>query len=117
MKSKKIIKFLGVSIILIFLCSYFIETSGYYEYNLQYKKNLTQAQLAEILGISLDAIKKIESGQTQYPSSKVLKSLSEVSNIDEIYFIGWSFSDIDIEYLNHIINIFAPYSLCIKCII
>lgn len=47
MKSKKIIKFLGVSIILIFLCSYFIETSGYYEYNLQYKKNLTQAQMEQ----------------------------------------------------------------------
>lgn len=47
------------------------------------KHGLTQAQFADVLGISLDAIKKIESGQTQYPSSKVLKSLSEFSGIKE----------------------------------
>lgn len=51
-------------------------------------KNLTQAQLAEILGISLDAIKKIESGQTQYPSSKVLKSLSEFEGISEEHILS-----------------------------
>ena len=47
MKHKKIIKFIGVSIILIFLCLYVIEMSGYYDYNLQNKKNLTEEQIKQ----------------------------------------------------------------------
>lgn len=42
-------------------------------------------------------------------TNKIIKNnktfFDKLRNIDEIYFIGWSFSDIDIEYLNHIINI------------
>ena len=45
MKYKNIIKFILGGIILIFLCTYFIEYSGYYEYNLQNKKNLTESQI------------------------------------------------------------------------
>ena len=45
MKYKKVIKFSFGGIILIFLFSYFIEYSGYYEYNLQSKKNLTEEQI------------------------------------------------------------------------
>ena len=41
----KIIKFFGSIIILIFLFSYFIEYSGYYEYNLHNKKNLTEEEI------------------------------------------------------------------------
>lgn len=47
MKYKKILKFLGGVIVLIFLLSYFIEFSGYYEYNLYNKKNLTQSQIEQ----------------------------------------------------------------------
>lgn len=45
MKYKKVIKFSFGVIILIFLCTYFIEYSGYYEYNLQSRKNLTEEQI------------------------------------------------------------------------
>ena len=45
MKYKKAIKFCFGVIILIFLFSYFIEYSGYYEYNLQSRKNLTEEQI------------------------------------------------------------------------
>ena len=41
----KIIKFICSLIILIFLFSYFIEHSGYYEYNLHNKKNLTEEEI------------------------------------------------------------------------
>ena len=41
----KIIKFICSLIILIFLFSYFIEHSGYYEYNLHNKKNLTEEDI------------------------------------------------------------------------
>lgn len=47
MKQKKLIKFFGLLIIFIFLCSYFIEMSGYYEYNLQNRKNLTEEQMKQ----------------------------------------------------------------------
>ena len=45
MKYKNVIKFVFGLIILIFLCTYFIEYTGYYEYNLQSKKNLTEEQI------------------------------------------------------------------------
>lgn len=45
MKYKKLFKFFGGLIVLIFLFSYFIEYSGYYEYNLQNRKNLTEEQM------------------------------------------------------------------------
>lgn len=45
MKKNKIFKFICSLIILIFLFSYFIEYSGYYEYNLQNKKNLTEEEI------------------------------------------------------------------------
>lgn len=47
MKHKKLLKFFCSFIILIFLFSYFIEISGYYEYNLQNKKNLTEDQIKQ----------------------------------------------------------------------
>jgi len=47
MKHKKLIKFLVALLIFIFLCSYFIENSGYYEYNLQNKKTLTEEQIKQ----------------------------------------------------------------------
>lgn len=40
--NKKIVKFVVYLIVIVFLCSYFIETSGYYEYNMQNRKNLTE---------------------------------------------------------------------------
>lgn len=47
MKHKTLIKVFGLLIIFIFLCSYFIEKSGYYEYNLQARKNLTEEQMKQ----------------------------------------------------------------------
>lgn len=45
MKNKKLVKFLGIMIIVLFLFCYFIEYTGYYEYNLHNKKNLTESQI------------------------------------------------------------------------
>ena len=43
MKLKKILKYSIILLVVIFLLSYLIEMSGYYEYNLQSQKNLTEA--------------------------------------------------------------------------
>lgn len=51
---------------------------------LRIKNNLTQSDMAEILNISLATVKKIESGSTEYPSSKVLKSLSNYLNKNQV---------------------------------
>lgn len=47
MKINKVLKFISIITILIFLLSYFIEYSGYYEYNLQARKNLTEEQIKQ----------------------------------------------------------------------
>lgn len=48
------------------------------------EKNMTQLELANELGITVDTIKKIESGVTQLPSSKVLKALAQFVDKDEV---------------------------------
>ena len=45
MNSKKILKLSCLILILTFFCSYIIEMSGYYEYNLQSNKKLTEEQI------------------------------------------------------------------------
>ena len=49
MKHKRLLKFIVYSFIMLFLFSYVVERSGYYEYNLQRQKVLTE-----------DAMKKFE---------------------------------------------------------
>lgn len=45
MKKKKIIKFFIEVIIIVFIFSYVIQQSGYYEYNLQSKRNMTENEI------------------------------------------------------------------------
>lgn len=45
MKQKRIFKFLVMMLIFVFLCSYFVEVGGYYEYHLSYKKRMTEEQM------------------------------------------------------------------------
>ncbi|MCD7892882.1 MAG: helix-turn-helix transcriptional regulator [Erysipelotrichaceae bacterium] len=51
---------------------------------LRLQNYMTQAEFANKLGISVDAIKKIESGATRLPSSKVLKALSKFTGKNEV---------------------------------
>lgn len=83
MKHKKFIKFLSGLIILIFLCSYFIEVSGYYEYNLQNKKNLTADQIKQFEadvkeGKDIDLDTYLKDNKVDY-SSPLTKTTSEAS--------------------------------------
>lgn len=45
MKHKKIFKFVFLAFFFAFIGAYLIEKTGYYEYNLQRKKNLTKEQM------------------------------------------------------------------------
>ena len=45
MKQKRFFKFLIMMLIFVFLCSYFVEVGGYYEYHLSYKKRMTEEQM------------------------------------------------------------------------
>lgn len=47
MNKKKLAKLLIITVLIIFFCAYIIEVSGYYEYNLQGKKNLTQESIEQ----------------------------------------------------------------------
>ena len=47
MNYKRIIRFFCLLLFFIFLCSYFVETGGYYEYHLSYKRKLTEEQMKQ----------------------------------------------------------------------
>lgn len=83
MKTKKIIKFISLIIILAFLFSYIIEKSGYYEYNLQNKKNLTEDEIKQFEkdvkeGKNIDINDYLKDNTIDY-SNKLTKTTSEVS--------------------------------------
>ena len=44
------------------------------------RDKITQAQLANALNVSLNTIKKIESGSTKIPNSKLLNAIAEYEN-------------------------------------
>ena len=83
MKGKKIIKFCGGCILIIFLCTYFVGASGYYEYNLQNKKNLTEEQIKQFesdvkAGKNIDLDDYLKENKIDY-SNKLTRTTSEVS--------------------------------------
>ena len=83
MKYKKMMKFFCMLIILIFLFSYFIEVSGYYEYNLQNKKNLTEEQIKQFEmdvkeGKDIDLNQYLQDSQVDY-SNQLTKTTRAIS--------------------------------------
>ncbi len=83
MKHKKLVKFFCSLILLIFLFSYFIEISGYYEYNLQSKKNLTEEQMKQFesdvkAGKDIDLDHYLQETTIDY-SNSLTKTTSEAS--------------------------------------
>lgn len=83
MKSKKIIKLIAGGIIIAFLLSYIIEKTGYYEYNLQTKKNLTEEEIKQFesdvkAGKDVDITKYLTDNKIDY-SNSLTRTTSEVS--------------------------------------
>ena len=83
MKFKKILKLICIALIFVFLCSYFIEMSGYYEYNLQSKKNLTQTQMEQFEadineGKDVDLNQYLKETTIDY-SNKITRTTTEAS--------------------------------------
>ncbi len=83
MKHKKFFKFCCFLLLFIFICSYFIEISGYYEYNLANKKNLTNWQIQQFEkdikeGKSIDLNRYLKDTQNDY-SNKLTRTTSETS--------------------------------------
>lgn len=83
MKWNSVGRFICWGIILIFLFAYFLEFSGYYEYNLYNKKNLTESQIEKFeedvkSGKEID----LKSYLTEYTvdySNSLTRTTSEVS--------------------------------------
>ena len=81
--NKKIVKFIVYAIIIIFLYSYFIETSGYYEYSLQNRKNLTEAGIKQFeedvkAGKEIDLNNYLSEANIDY-SNKLTQTTSNAS--------------------------------------
>lgn len=47
MKKKKGLSFILICLTLTFICSYVVSQSGYYEYSMQSRKNLTEAEIKQ----------------------------------------------------------------------
>ena len=83
MKGKKMIKGLGIVLGIIFLCSYFMGMSGYYEYHLQNQKNLTEEQIKQFEqdvkeGKEVDLNQYLQTTEIDY-SNKLTRTTSELS--------------------------------------
>ena len=83
MKSKKVIQFLFGVLFLVFLFSYFVENSGYYEYNLANRKRLTDEQIQQFEqdvkeGKDIDLDNYLENTYVDY-SNHLTRRTSEVS--------------------------------------
>lgn len=95
MKKKKIVKGIIYLVLGVFFLSYFIEKTGYYEYNLQRKKNLTEEEIKRFeedvrLGKDIDINSYITNDSIDY-SNKLTETTSSVSvNLN--------------KYLNRMIN-------------
>ena len=83
MKGKKIIKFISMSIFLVFIMAYVIEKSGYYEYNLHDKKNFTEKEIKKFeddvkKGKDVDVYKYLKNNKRDY-SSNLTRATSNFS--------------------------------------
>ena len=101
MKSKKMVKLLIEVVIIVFIFSYAIEKSGYYEYNLQEKKNMTEDEIKKFendvkMGKNVD-VKDYLNDVTKDYSSNLTRSASTFSLNLNRYLI---------KTINETINIF-----------
>ncbi len=83
MKPKKILKMLFICLIILFSLAYLIEKTGYYEYHLQQKKNLTSEQMKQFEkdvqeGKKVDLNQYLEKTVVDY-SSSLTRSATAVS--------------------------------------
>lgn len=83
MDVKKVGKFIFLGLVVVFLCTYFIELSGYYEYNLANKKNLTEDQIKQFEadvkeGKEIDLSSYLEDMEVDY-SNKLTRTASDAS--------------------------------------
>ena len=79
MKHKRIIKLIVYSIIISFLFSYIVEESGYYEYSLNNKKNLTEKEIKEFEkdvkeGKEIDLKEYLKDSKIDYSSNLTRKT-------------------------------------------
>ena len=83
MKHKKILKTIIYSILILFIFSYTIEETGYYEYKLNNKKNLTEKEIKQFEydikeGKEIDLKPYLEDNTTDYRSNLTNKT-SEIN--------------------------------------
>lgn len=74
MKKNKTPQYIIFTIIIVFICSYTVSQSGYYEYSMQSKKSLTEEQIKKFeedvkAGNDVDITKYLENKENDYTNS------------------------------------------------
>lgn len=83
MKKKQGVKFILILVALTFICSYAISQSGYYEYSMQSKKNLTEEEIKQFeadvkAGKDVDITEYLKDKEVDY-SNKLTRATVKVS--------------------------------------
>jgi len=83
MKKKEGVKFILILVALTFICSYAISQSGYYEYSMQSKKNLTEEEIKQFesdvkAGKEVDITEYLKDREVDY-TNKLTRTTVKVS--------------------------------------
>ena len=83
MKKKNVLSYILVLIALIFICSYTVSQSGYYEYSMQSKKNLTEEEIKKFeadvkAGNDVDITEYLKDREIDY-TNKLTRTTVKVS--------------------------------------
>ena len=102
MKGKNIIKFIIKIILIVFIFSYTIQKNGYYEYNLQSRKNMTEKEIKKFendikSGKNIDIKDYLNETTTDYSNDLTRATSSFSLNLNRYL----------IQTINHAINIFS----------
>ena len=102
MKGKKILKISIEVILILFIFSYIIEKSGYYEYNLQSKKNMTEQEIKKFeedvkKGKNIDMKNYLNDTTTDYTNNLTRTTSNFSINLNRYL----------IKAISHSLNIFS----------
>lgn len=88
MKAKKSISLILILITIIFICSYAVSQSGYYEYSMQSKKNLTEEEIKQFesdikAGIDIDITNYLENKEIDYTNTLTRTTVKVSTKVNE----------------------------------
>lgn len=88
MKKNKGLSLLLITITLVFICSYVVSQSGYYEYSMQSRKNLTEEEIKQFesdvqAGNDVDITDYLKDQETDYTNTLTRTTVKVSTKVNE----------------------------------